>query len=172
MEDREYIGFKDIKFFYHPKYKYYLASRCGQILSLKRKEKKILKLQIRSSGYLGFQLYENDIRKDYLVHRFVYETFKGKIPKGLHTDHCDNNKKNNNIINLQLLSHPENTRKSCCKKVISFNLETKEKNFFDSIKEAGEYLQINFSNISKNCKKIYKTNKSKKDGKKFQFFYL
>ena len=93
MDNREYIKFKDIKFFWHPKYKYYLASRCGQILSLKRKKKKILKLVLNSHGYFYFNLFENNKHKFYYVHRYVFETFKGKIPKGIHTDHCDNNKK-------------------------------------------------------------------------------
>ena len=47
MTNREYIEFKDIKFYWHPKYKYYLASRCGKILSLKRKEKKDFKIMFK-----------------------------------------------------------------------------------------------------------------------------
>ena len=35
-EDRDFIKFQDIKFYWHPFTKYYLASRCGKILSLKR----------------------------------------------------------------------------------------------------------------------------------------
>ena len=172
MSNREYVKYQDIKFYCHPKYKYYLASRCGQILSLKRKKKKILKLVLNSHGYFYFNLFENNKHKFYYVHRYVFETFKGKIPKGIHTDHCDNNKKNNSIKNLQLLSPKENSQKSCCKKVNSLNLETNEKKIFDSLSQASEFYQIIQSSITLNCQKKIKFCKSKRDGKKYQFFYL
>ena len=171
-EDRDFIEFKNIKFYWHPKYKYYLASRCGQILSLKRNKKMILKLQKISRGYFYFQLFKNNSRKIYLVSRFVYEYFKGEIPVDKEVDHIDNNKENNNITNLQLLSPKENIRKSKCKKVISLNIVTKEEKIFESVTEAGEFYDIFSTNISKNCRKKIKTCKSKKDGKRYQFFYL
>ena len=171
-EDREYIKFQDIKFFWHPFSNYYLASRCGKILSLKQKEKRILKLNKRE-GYLYFGLHINNTQKNYLVHRFVYETFKGEIPSDKQVDHVDNCKENNSISNLQLLTPSENTRKNHFKKkVISLNIETKEEIIFDSLKEVAEYHQIHFSTVSAICRKINKTCKSKKDGKKYQFFYL
>ena len=167
------IEFQDIMFYKHPKYKKYLASKCGKILSLNLKEKKILKLQLNFDiGYLYFGLHINNTRKNYYVHRFVFETFKGEIPCDKQVDHIDNDKKNNQIINLQLLTHKENTRKSCCKKVISFNIETQEKKIFDSLKEAAEFYQIDLTNISKICRKIRKTSKSKKDGMRYKFFYF
>ena len=172
-EDRDFIEFKNIKFYWHPKYKYYLASRCGQILSLKRKKKMILKLQKISRGYFYFQLFKNNSRKIYLVSRFVYETFKGEITCDKQVDHVDNCKENNSISNLQLLTPLENIRKNHFKKkVFSFNIENKEKIIFDSLKEAAEYHQIHKSTVSKICRKKIKSCKSKKDGKKYQFFYF
>ena len=171
-EDRNFIEFKNIKFYWHPKYKYYLASRCGQILSLKRKEKKILKLVLNSQGYFHFNLFENNKHKFYYVHRYVFETFKGKIPSDKQTDHIDNNKKNNSIGNLQLLSPRENQHKSNFKKVISLNIENKEKKIFDSLTQVAEYHQISVMTVCYNCQKITKITKSKKDGKRYQFFYL
>ena len=172
MTNREFIEFKNVKFYWHPKYKYYLTSRCGQILSLKRKEKKILKLCLKNNGYLCFQIFENKTYKDYSLHRYVFETFKGEIPKGMHIDHCDNNRKNNSISNLQLLTPKENVRKSCCKKVYSLNLETKEKKIFDSLSQASEFYQIIISSITLNCQKKIKFCKSKKDGQRYKFSYL
>ena len=172
MTNRDFIEFQDIKFFWHPFTKYYLASKCGKILSLKRREKKILKLIKRRDGYLEFNFCENNKKRHYYIHRFVFETFKGSIPKGMETDHVDGDKKNNSISNLQLLNHKENVRKSCCKKVVSFNIETKEKIIFDSLTEAGEYYKICSRTVGCNCQKISKITKSKKDGKKYQFFYL
>ena len=172
MSNREYVKYQDIKFFWHPKYKYYLASRCGKILSLKRNKKRILKLCQKSNGYLGFQLFENKTYKDYSVHRYIYEVFKGEIPKRMHIDHCDFDRKNNSIDNLQILTPKENVRKSCCKKVVSYDLETQEKMIFDSLTEVGEYHQITIAAVGYNCQKKIKIIKSKKDGKQYKFSYL
>ena len=101
-----------------------------RFLALNEKKKKILKLQNNGCGYYQFGLYENNTKKYYRVSRFVFECFKGEIPVDKEVDHIDNNKKNNSISNLQLLTPKENTRKSYCKKVISFNIETKEKKDF------------------------------------------
>ena len=172
MVNKDFIKFQDIKFYWHPKYKYYLASKCGKILSLKQKEKRILRFHIRGKGYLGFRLFENNTYKDYSVHRYIYEVFKGEIPEGMHIDHWDFNKKNNSIKNLQLLSPKENIQKSKFKKVSSLNLETNEKKIFRSVTETAKFYQISISTVSANCQKINKITKSKKDGKKYQFFYL
>ena len=172
MSNRKYVKYQGIKFYRHPFSEEYLASKCGKILSLKWNKKRILKLHKLRNNYLNFKLCENNIHKEYSVHRFVYECFKGTIPKGMEIDHCDFDRKNNTISNLQLLNHKENVRKSICKKVISFNIETQEEKIFDSIKEAGEYYKIDSSSISAICKKKMKTSKSKKDGKRYQFFYL
>ena len=172
MKDQDFIEFQEIKFFWHPYHKDYLASKCGKILSLKYKEKRILKFRKTRNNYLTFHFCENNKKINYYIHRFVFETFKGAIPKGMEIDHVDGDKKNNLITNLQLLTKKENIRKSKCKKVISFNIETKEKIIFDSLTEAGEYYKICSRTVGYNCQKIIKITKSKKDGKKYQFFYL
>ena len=173
MVNKNFIKFQDIKFYWHPRYKYYLASRCGKILSLKRNKKKILKPgKNGKSNYLIFCLSEKNKKKIYLLHRYIYEVFKGEIPVDKQVDHYDNNKKNNSINNLQLLSPKENARKSCCKKVYSLNLENKEEKIFDSLSQAAEYYQISVKTVCYNCRKIIKITHSKKDGKRYQFFYL
>ena len=172
MEDQDFIEFQEIKFFWHPYHKDYLASKCGKILSLKYKEKRILKFRNNGNNYLTFHFCENNKKRNFYIHRFVLETFKGAIPKGMEIDHYDRNRKNNSIYNLQLLSPKENKRKSLCKKVISYNLETQEEKIFASLKDAGDFYEICSSNICASCKKKNKTCKSKKDGKKYQFYYL
>ena len=172
MTKREYIKYQGIKFYFHPYHKDYLASRCGKILSLKWNKKRILKLHSNCWGYLVFNFYKNNKKKKYFVHRFVFETFKGEIPKGMHTDHVDNDKKNNLINNLQLLSPKENHHKSNCKEVVSLNLETNEKRIFVSLKQTAEYHQISDRAVGCNCQKKTKITKSKKDGMRYQFFYF
>ena len=43
-----------------------------------------------------------------LVHRMVYEAFKGEIPEGLEIDHIDRNKRNNSPDNLRVVTRSEN----------------------------------------------------------------
>ena len=173
MSSREYVKYQDIKFFCHPYHKDYLASRCGKILSLKWNKKRILKFGNNGKNYLTFVFYENNKKRDYLIHRFVFETFKGEIPSDKQVDHVDNCKENNSITNLQLLTPSENTRKNHFKKkVFSLNIETQEKKIFDSLKEVAEFYQIHKTTVFRNCQKITKITKSKKDGKRYKFFYL
>ena len=173
MKDRDFIEFQEIKFFWHPFHKDYLASKCGKILSLKWNKKRILKFRKTGNNYLIFCFCENNKKRDYLIHRFVFECFKGEIPVDKQVDHIDNDKSNNQIINLQLLTPSENTRKNHFKKkVFSFNIETQEKKIFDSLKEAAKFYQINISTVLKNCQKKTKITKSKKDGKRYKFFYF
>lgn len=46
------------------------------------------------------------------LHRLIWETFNGEIPKGLTIDHIDNNKENNSLSNLQLMTRSDNTTKA------------------------------------------------------------
>ena len=172
MESHEIIKFQNITFYIHPIYNLYGASKDGQILGKKRK--KILKLNVNkgNAGYLYFIACNNNGRKFYSVSRFVYECFNGIIEDDKEVDHIDNNKENNNIKNLQLLSHKENMRKSHCKKVKSFNIETREEKKFKSIKKAAKYNYISPSSVCLNCRKITKTTKSKKDGMIYIFNYM
>ena len=172
MANREYVKYQGIKFYRHPFSEDYLASKNGKILSIKWNKKRILKFGNNGKNYLKFVFHENNKKRNYYIHRFVFETFKGEIPKGMEIDHVDGDKKNNSISNLQLLTKKENIRKSCCKKMISLNIETKEEIIFDSLKEVAEFYQIHKTTVFRNCQKISKITKSKKDGKRYQFFYL
>lgn len=44
------------------------------------------------------------------VHRMVWETFNGLIPGSMQIDHKDNDRTNNNLNNLQLVTCSENNR--------------------------------------------------------------
>lgn len=45
------------------------------------------------------------------VHRIVYETFVGEIPKGYDIDHINSVRNDNRVCNLQQLTHRENILK-------------------------------------------------------------
>jgi len=75
----------------------------------RHKEETILKLSINIHGYSQIILRN----KSYRVHQLVWDTFGGKPRDGrrLQIDHIDNDKLNNGIDNLQLLTARQNTIK-------------------------------------------------------------
>ena len=162
------------KFYKHPEFSNYAASKDGDVINVKKN--KIMSMFKNNCGYLYFGIYNKNLQKTKTnyQHRFVFEVFNGKIPSHLEIDHLNNDKTDNRIKNLQLLTHQQNIEKSKNKPIISSNIKTGEKRIFDSIKKAGIELGISSSNICKICrnKKSYKITTSKKDGKKYTFSYL
>ena len=152
----------------------YAASKNGDILSLK--SEKNLKMTKPRGGYLYFTIYNKKLEKHlkYTNHRFVFEVFRGPIPKCFEIDHINNIKSDNRIKNLQLLTPKQNRQKSSSKSIISINIKTGKERRFISIKTASIELDINAGSISNICckRKSYKTATSKKDGKKYTFKYL
>ena len=112
--------------------------------------------------------------KNYYQHRFVFEVFRGPIPRCFEVDHINNVKSDNRIKNLQLLSHKQNVGKSRNKPIISINIETGEERRIISIQVASTALKINYSHISNICckRKSYKSATSKKTGTKNTFKFL
>ncbi len=48
-------------------------------------------------------------------HRYIYETIYGNIPKGMIIHHIDGNNKNNNILNLRLMTQSDHAKLHCDK---------------------------------------------------------
>ena len=71
---------------------------------------KVLKARTNKYGYLIIDLYENAIRKSYLVHRLVACAFIDNPDDKLCVDHKDNNRTNNNISNLRFATSKENNQ--------------------------------------------------------------
>ena len=158
------------KFYRHPFFSGYAASKYGEILNIKTT--KILKCTENVYGYLKFSLYYERELKSYSVHRFVYECIKGVIPESYVVDHIDSNRTNNSIKNLQILSSRENIQKARNKKVILIVLETEEEKIYESLTEAGKDLDICASIICNICKGRKEKTKSNKDGYYYTFRYL
>ena len=169
---KQRVIFNGVKYYKHPVFDSYAASKNGDILSLKSEKK--LKITKNNSGYLDFKIYDKKLEKpkDYYQHRFVYEVFRGPIPRCFEVDHINNIKSDNRIKNLQLLTHKQNFEKSNNRSIISINIETGEKRRFISIKKASIELGINAAYISDICRKKGKKAKSKKDLHKYIFKYL
>lgn len=76
-------------------------------------KEKILKQSIDVYGYLYVALYKNKKRVTQPIHKLMAITFLGHKPNKWETviDHIDNNPLNNNLENLQLITHRENITK-------------------------------------------------------------
>ena len=161
-----------VKFYKHPVFDNYAANKNGDVLSLK--SKKILsKNKNNGNGYLIFCLCSEKIaKKNYYQHRFVYEVFKGMIPRMMEIDHRNGVRNDNRVKNLQLLTHKQNVEKANNKPIISTCINTGKEKRFISIKEASKELNIFDTNISAICKNKNKTATSKNDRKKYTFRYL
>jgi len=87
----------------------YQVSNTGKVKSVIRGER-ILKGGLNRAGYPQVQL---QLRKGTQVHRYVHtlvaEAFIGPS-NGLHVNHIDGNKNNNNIENLEYITQADNNR--------------------------------------------------------------
>ena len=113
----------------------YQVSNLGRVKSLERfdalghkRKEKILKPRITRVGYYLVALTKQLIRKDYLVHRLVYEAFNGQMPEGYEVNHINEIKSDNRLSNLNLMTHKENINygsrtEKCSKPVLQFDLQ-------------------------------------------------
>ena len=75
-----------------------------------------------SDGYRQFKAYsDGGCTTPHYVHRFVWEWFNGPIPEGYQINHINENKEDNRLENLELVTAKENIRKR------SYNKLTMEK---------------------------------------------
>ena len=173
-ENKRLIIVDGEEYYKHQIFSDYAANKDGDIYSLKRK--KILKKNKDSNGYLFFIICNKKLEKQkfYYQHRFVYEVFKGPIPKCFEVDHINNCKSDNRLKNLQLLTHKQNVEKSKNKAIISTCISNGKERRFLSIKKAAIEMDINAALISNICckRKSCKTATSKKDGCCYTFRYL
>ena len=169
---KQRLIFDGVKYYKHPVFGSYAANKNGDILSLKTE--KVIKMTKEKGGYLKFLIYDKKLEKriDYKQHRFVFEVFKGPIPKCLEIDHINNVRTDNRIKNLQLLTHKQNIEKSKNRPIISINIETGKEKRYISIKKAAIELDISGGNISQVCREKVQFLTSKKEGKKYSFKYL
>lgn len=95
---------------YNGKYK---VSTYGQIMSFAMGNSKIMKQPLNTTGYKIVRLSLNGEIKTRTVHQLVAEAFLNHKPCGhsLIIDHIDNDKLNNKVSNLQLITQRSNTSK-------------------------------------------------------------
>ena len=157
----------------------YQASNLGRIKSLKREHfipslnkkiwitnEKILRQGTGKDGYKYVVLTKNSNRKTYKVHKLVMKTFTNIQNKKRYINHIDGNKQNNVINNLEWCTNSENIKHAYDNKLIDITKKYKRVNQYDlngnfirqwnSMKEAGEKLNICSQNISMCCRGVRK----------------
>jgi len=120
----------------------------GVALNLKGR---VLKQTKDTHGYLFVNLSLNGKVTNIKTHKLMALTFLNHIPKkGIVIDHIDNNPLNNNIENLQIISHRENLskdKKGGTSKYVGVSFIEKIKKYMASIQYGGK----NYSLGTFNC---------------------
>lgn len=97
------------------------------------------------NGYIRL----NINRHHYSAHRLVWEAFNGPIPEGMVIDHIDGNRKNNELINLRLVSQSDNMFNAQLNghkgqvKISQYDLNGNFIATYDSIRQAAEAINGN-----------------------------
>ena len=124
---KQRVIFDGKKYYKHPVFSNYAANKNGEVINVKTGRN--MKMSKVGSGYLQFTICNKKLekRKNYYQHRFVFEVFKGPIPRFFEIDHRNSIKTDNRIKNLKLLSHKQNIETSHNKPIISISITTGEK---------------------------------------------
>lgn len=141
---------------------HYYISEFGDVYSTYAK--KFLKHDIDNDGYHRISCK----RKHYKIHRLVYMTWVGEIPKGKQINHIDDNKDNNHYLNLYAGNQVQNIQ-DCkdnnhrCGNTWYITLYDKEKDEIISFCPAQNFVEYcGHTNKSKAVKKFFNKNWFKK----------
>lgn len=145
-------------------YPNYQVSNLGNVKNIKTDT--ILKPYNTKSGYLHIDLYNENGRKHYFVHRLVALAFLPNHNNLTEVNHKDEDKTNNKVDNLEWCDRYYNInygttqiRRAEKKKIriLQYTKEWEYVNEWDSIKTASQSLNISKSLISECCSGKYKT---------------
>ena len=84
----------------------YEVSDCGNVRN--KKTGRILHPGHTKDGYLQVVLYKDGKKKTYRLHRLVWESFNGSIPEGYEVNHINEDKTDNRLCNLNLMTRTQN----------------------------------------------------------------
>lgn len=127
---------------------HYQVSSFGNIRSLNyrgTKTVKLLKLLPNKAGYINVQLCKFGISKGNYVHRLVAEHFIDNPDNLLEVNHIDENKQNNNILNLEWVTRSQNIHhslKNKTSKYIGVLIDLRSKNYRAYIHIKGKYISL------------------------------
>lgn len=90
----------------------YQVSNTGKVKSMNYRHTDVPRILVQAnfrSGYKFVNIYNADKkRREYSVHRLVWEAFVGPIPEGMQINHKDENKTNNSLKNLEIVTPKQN----------------------------------------------------------------
>lgn len=117
---------------------------------------KWLKPKLNKSGYFNINL-SNGKPTTFRLNRVVYEAFNGEIPEDMYVNHIDEDKTNNHISNLNLLTPKENSnwgkaQQNKWQPVAQYDNCCRLVNVYKSIKEASKQLSIRTNRITDCCR--------------------
>ena len=106
------IEINDCVYKLHPVYDLYASDKNGNIINVIKKVPS--KGNKHRTGYMmcTVRKYAQNGRKTCYVHRFVWECFNGVVPEGKVIDDINDNKEDNRLCNLQLMTQQQNNKKS------------------------------------------------------------
>lgn len=116
-------------------------------------------------GYKRVALSRFNKRKDFFVHRLVWEAFNGPIPSGMQVNHINEDKEDNRLDNLNLMSPKENTNwgtgveRRAQKRgypIVQMNDDGETVAIYRSLSEAKSRTGFATGNISRACNGKYK----------------
>lgn len=161
----------------------YQVSNCGKVKSLDKLVKcyygstrlikgRVLRTRKNKDDYFYLDLSKDGKKRSFYVHRLVWEAFNGKRPEGMEVNHIDEDKSNNSIENLNLMTPKQNVnwgtgierrkkklinRKDQSKPVLQLDLKGNFLAEYPSQSEAERKLGINQGNINNVLKGRCKT---------------
>lgn len=137
----------------------YLISDLGNVKTKhKNGTKTISKGSIsKSTGYYRKTLCNNGNKKVYEIHRLVAYSFLNHTPNGLRSvvDHIDNNKLNNKVSNLQIITQRLNTQKDRVNKNNILGVKKNKGKFESKIKINGNTVYLGLFNTDIEAGAIY-----------------
>jgi hypothetical protein len=148
----------------------YQVSNLGNVKSLSRTDKrgtkrkeKLMKTPLNVQGYKSLNLYGDGIRVNVKVHQLVASAFLGYIRDGFTTnivDHIDNDKTNNRLDNLQLVTPRFNASKDVMNKTSKYTgvcYISNRKKWQSQIKHEGRTIFLGYYDCEENAKDAYNT---------------
>lgn len=182
------ITIEDCVYSVHPIYDLYAGSEDGYVINIIKKvpmngvkcNRGYMLCNVRKHGQSGHKAYQ--------VHRFVWECHKGIIQEGKVIDHINNNKEDNRLCNLELMTQQKNSKKAAKDRDYKFvannhknkkcvkatNKNTNEVSYYNSMYAIQQHLKINVGIVKMTCDGINncKSGVSKKDGHSYTFEYV